>query len=116
MNNIDVYAAEMMRRELFAVERVSDPVKRSEVDAALCNLDGVSHVDFVQNGMEVSYFPQIIGAASVRSTIDRLGLHSANKKKGWLARALEGMAENNRKEFREKPLDCCFIDKCRTCK
>ena len=116
MNSQDVYAAEMMRREVFAAENLSSLDKRKEVEATLRSLYGVGEVGFVPNGVEVSYFPQIIGADMVRSAMDRLGLHSAVKKKGWLARTMDRMAENNRKEFGDKPLDCCTIDKGKSCK
>lgn len=106
------FELDAMKRELFTVESNSPLEQKTQIVGTLRKLDGVGEVEVLPNGIQVSYFPQVVSAGIIRSELTRLGLRRKTpKKRGWLTSALDRMAASNEKEFGNKPPDCCSTDK-----
>jgi len=85
-----------------AIERIGE---------ALNGVEGAELVGVVGNRVSIERNPFVASKEMVSEAIERIGFHrSVAKKRGFLAKRLDKMAESNRKQFGDKRLDCCEFD------
>jgi hypothetical protein len=80
---------------------------------ALSEFEGILHVDINGQKIHVEYYPYSLSRSQICETISSLGctLVTPEKKKGFISRYLGNVAEANKKQFGNGPLDCCNIKK-----
>jgi copper chaperone CopZ len=82
------------------------------VEEALQGLPGVDAVHAEVGHARVLYYPHMTGRREVERSLSLLGYRAAGaKRKGAVARWLDRLAAANRKNFGEKTLDCCSLNR-----
>ncbi|MCF8219212.1 MAG: hypothetical protein K9I29_09175 [Bacteroidales bacterium] len=82
------------------------------VKQTLNNINGVNHVAEDPDGLTVSYNPYSLSDSILIQEMKKMGfltVEEAESKKGFIARWLDKMAKINKKNFGDKPLDCCEL-------
>jgi hypothetical protein len=79
----------------------------------LSEFEGIVHVDINRLKIHIEYYPYLLSRSQICETISSFGctLVTQKKKKGFLSRYLENVADANKKQFGNGPLDCCTLKK-----
>ncbi len=85
----------------------------ANIKEGVSDIKGVEHVDITGQNIHVEFYPYLVSRDQITERISSLGctINIQKKKKGFFSRYLEKMAESNKQQFGNGPLDCCKLKK-----
>ena len=95
--------------------RLESTVDGETIDRIRTVVDSIAGAELVGVAgriLSVDFYPAMASESLIVESLESAGVPpDTNPKGGFLARKLEKMAERNRKEFGDGPLDCCDLPK-----
>lgn len=83
-----------------------------DLKESIDSLPGIKLTVTAGSAVTIEYYAEIISDSLIKEAVTESGLKLAvPKKRGRLARAIERMADKNRKTFGEGRLDCCDLNR-----
>ena len=83
------------------------------VRRALKDLPGVENVEPRMGSVRVVYLPQLTRPQELHAALTRVGYPPAvapSRRKGFISRWIDRLAESNEKNFGTQGLDCCSLN------